>query len=59
MAHHDVEPMFGAFFACDACEGSGEFIYDTTGKWDDSPSERVEKCTRCQGFGTVYIEEGC
>jgi hypothetical protein len=54
-------PLFGAFFACDRCDGQGVVpTGETFGNGWDAPREPVEsKCPDCEGFGTVYVEEGC
>lgn len=56
----DEEPLFGAFFPCERCEGEGEIM---TGRlpdtWTEPGDPIFERCPECQGHRTVYVEEGC
>jgi RecJ-like exonuclease len=58
----DDAPLFGAFFACDRCEGQGVMtVAGIAGRWDETPydNDREAPCPDCQGHGTIWVEEGC
>lgn len=60
MKRADEEPLFGAFFPCERCDGEGEnMVGHMPDTWAEPGDPIFEPCTACQGHGTVYVEEGC